>query len=682
MNRRIVRTILAKELLDTLRDRRTLIMMIGVPILLYPMLTLVGFQVALMQHQTLEQTDSRVALLQDAASPMRSWLESIPKVALIDEPHPMQALAERRVDAVVVVRGNLAEGLELRRPIQVDLYYDVTELSSRDALQRVASGLEKVHDTIQAQRLNEANLPKDFIHPFRLEEKNAASPAKTAGSLIGSMLPLFMLLTLALGAFYPAVDLTAGEKERGTFETLLATPASKLEIVTGKFGAVFTLAMSTCLLNLMSMVLTFVFIFSQMSTDLQARMGVKLELPLMQLPIIIGVMVPMAFFVSAVMMSLAVLARNFKEAQNFVTPFLLVITLPAFISAFPGVRLGGIYQFVPITNVSLLFKEMMVGQATLESAFFVFLSTCVFAVLALLGAAWLFQREEVILAEDRGLNLSLRRLRRERRKALTPAGAMVFFSVLMLLMFYAGAVLQQWRFVPGLLITEWGLILGATVFCVLFFRLDYRSALHLRRAAGMQWFAVALMAVAWVFVSLELVYWMHRLLPMPEAFAESFEVLFTRALEDHGLSIVLVAIALSPAICEELAFRGLILSAVKRRMGGLGAVIVVGLLFGAFHLSIYRLAPTAVTGFLLTYLALRTGSVWPAVAVHALYNGCLIVLSSRTSPLPWAGLDPQTVEKEGLPFTLFLGALAVFAIGVILLEWSRRRSDRHRHDAA
>lgn len=681
MNWRIVRTILAKELLDTLRDRRTLIMMIGVPILLYPMLTLIGFQVALMQHQSLEQTDSRVALLQDEAGPMRSWLETIPKLALIDEAYPMQALAERRADAVVVVRGNLAAALEAKRPIQVDVYYDVTEPSSRDALQRVISGLEKVHDTIQTRRLSEANLPKDFIHPFRLEEKNAASPTKTAGSLIGSMLPLFMLLTLALGAFYPAVDLTAGEKERGTFETLLATPASKLEIVTGKFGAVFTLAMSTCLLNLASMVLTFVFIFSQMSTDLQTRMGVKLELPLMQLPIIIGVMVPMAFFVSAVMMSLAVLARNFKEAQNFVTPFLLVITLPAFISAFPGVRLGGIYQFVPITNVSLLFKEMMVGQATLESAFFVFLSTCIFAVLALLGAAWLFQREEVILAEDRGLNVSLRRLRRVRRKALTPAGAMVFFSVLMLLMFYAGAVLQQWRFVPGLLITEWVLILGATLFCVVFFRLDFRTALHLRCAAGLQWIAAGLIAAAWIFVSLELVYWMNRLLPMPEAFAESFETLFTHALDQHGLTAVLVVIALSPAICEELAFRGLILSAVKRRMGGLGAVIVVGLLFGAFHLSIYRLAPTAVTGFLLTYLALRTGSVWPCIAVHALYNGCLIVLSTGTGPLPWAGFDPATVEKEGLPPALVLGALAVLTIGVALLEWSRRRADRQRREA-
>lgn len=676
MNWRIVRTILAKELLDTLRDRRTLIMMIGVPILLYPMLTLIGFQVALMQHQTLEQTDSRVALMHDVPGPMREWLTTIPKVTLLNEAHPMQALSARRVDAVVVVRGDLAAGLASKHPIQVDVYYDVTEFSSRDALQRVTAGLESVHETIQAQRLREVNLPKDFIRPFNVEKKNAASPTKTAGSLIGGMLPLFMLVTLALGAFYPAVDLTAGEKERGTFETLLATPASKLEIVTGKFGAVFTLAMSTCVLNLASMVLTFVFIFSQISTDLQARAGFQLELPLLHLPIVLAVMVPMAFFVSAVMMSLAVLARNFKEAQNFVTPFLLLITLPAFVSAFPGARLEGVYQFIPITNVSLLFKELMVGQANLEAAFFVFLSTCVFAILALLGAAWLFQREDVILAEDRALSISLRRLNRDRRKSLTPSGALVFFSVLMLLMFYVGAILQQWRFLPGLLITEWGLILGATLFCVAFFRLDFRSALHLRRAAGLQWIAAVLAGFAWVFVSLELVYWVNRLFPIPETFAESFETLFSHALGQHGMLIVLFAIALTPAVCEELAFRGLILSSLKRRMGGVGAVIVVGLLFGAFHLSIYRLVPTAVTGFLLTYLALRTGSVWPCMAVHALYNGCMIALTSGGTALPCGGLDPEMIEKEGLPPILLLGAFAALVFAVILLEWSRRKTER------
>ena len=676
MNRRIVRTILSKELLDTLRDRRTLVMMIGVPILLYPALTLIGFQVALMQHQTLEETSSRVALIQQVPGPMRAWIEVIPKVVIVDDTDPLRALSERRIDAVVSVNGDLAGGLAEKHPVEITIQYDVTEFASRDALQRVSGGLERVFDTIQAQRLEEVHLKKEFIRPFNVERRNVASPTKTAGSLIGSMLPLFMLITLALGAFYPAVDLTAGEKERGTFETLLATPASKLEIVAGKFGAVFTLAMSTCVLNLASMVLTFVFIFSQISTDLQERVGFQLELPLYHLPLILAVMIPMAFFVSAVMMSLAVMARNFKEAQNFVTPFFLLITLPAFVSAFPGAKLEGIYQFIPITNVSLLFKELMVGQAGIQATFFVFSSTCVFALLALLAAAWLFQREEVILAEDRGLNIPMRRARPRRRASLTPAGGLAFFAVVMLLVFYAGSTAQHWHFLRGLLFTEWGLLLTSLLVVVWFARLNPRTALGLVRMPKRQFPGVLVLSFAWVPLSIQLFHWINWIFPVPDSFMEAMSGLFGETLQRHGLGMLLFAAAISPAICEELLFRGLLVSAFRRRLGVWTTVLAVGLLFGIFHMSIYRMLPTAITGFVLTYLMLRTGSIVAPMCAHAVLNMAYLLLSSDDIPVRLRSiLDPVTLEQTGLPLWLTVVSIFAFAGGVALVELLRKNGE-------
>ncbi len=177
------------------------------------------------------------------------------------------------------------------------------------------------------------------------------------------ILPLIMVLMIAVGAFYPAVDLTAGEKERGTFETLLSTPTSKIEIVAGKFLTVFALAMTTGILNLASMAATFILLASQIQPLLGGQINFEVHLPFQAFFIILFVMVPLAFFISAVMMSVAVMTRSFKEAQNYVTPVFMAIMLPGVFAGMPGAELTAANQFIPIYNVVLLFKDLMTGEA-------------------------------------------------------------------------------------------------------------------------------------------------------------------------------------------------------------------------------------------------------------------------------------------------------------------------------
>lgn len=676
MNLRTVRTILGKELLDTLRDKRTLIMMIGVPLLLYPALTLIGFQLALMQHRKLESAVSRVAVIEDRPSLMKDWLREIPRVGVTQSATPLEDLAEGRLDAVVVVQDDMSAALTADRTARVEVRYDATEFASRDAVHRVEQGLEKVAERIQEERLAKHNLDRTYITPLKIDRKDTASPTRTTGAVLGGVLPFLIIVALALGAFYPAVDLTAGEKERGTFETLLATPTSKLEIVSGKFCAVFVLAMCTGLLNLASMGLTFVVIFSQLAPILETRLGVHFDFPLSQLPVIFLLLVPLALFVSAVMMSLAVLARSFKEAQNFVTPFFIVIMFPLFLTAMPGVRLEGINLFVPVANAALLFRELLTGRAGMEAVFLVLLSTCVFAALALLLAVRLFQREDVVLSVERGLALSFRRDKEmPAADCLTPGGAVGLFGLLMLFLFYVGTTVQARHFVVGLLITEWGLLLLPTLLLLRFFRIRAVPALCLRPASIRAVFGAVFLGVAWLPLIVQTAVFLQRVFPIPEEFAEAFGRLFVEGAEQAGMPMLVLAVVFSPAICEEVVFRGALLTAFRQKLGNLITVAAVGLLFGVLHLSPYRFLPTTLTGIVLTYVGLRSGSVFVPMLAHGLFNGMSLLL--EYVPLPAAlgkALDPEHVLESGLPWWVLVPALLLFSLGVAVLESGRREA--------
>ncbi len=694
MKPRIVYTILGKELLDTLRDKRTLLMMVGVPLLLYPALLILGLQAMLVQQSTLERSVSRVAVIANDPLLLEGWLRPSPKdvmkevlrspkppmdaamdairIEIVDTKDPDAELIAGHIDAVIAVRGDAQALLDQNASVPIDIRFDSTEFRSREAASRVREALSEARDRLQLQRLKREELPEAFLRPLEVHEKDIAPPVKRTGFLLGLLLPMLMILTIALGAFYPAVDLTAGEKERGTFETLLSTPASKLEIVAGKFLTVFLLAMATGLLNLISMAASFFFMMSQVSSAAPNKAFLDIQVPFQAFPIILAAIVPLAFFISAMMMSVAVFARSFKEAQNYLTPFFMIILVPAMIAGFPAVQLGPLTRFVPIANVILLFRGLMTGTLGAEAIFAVFLSTILYAALALLAAGWLFQREEVVLSEERGIPLTIRRSDIRPRDGLTPSWALAFFSVMIILLFYLGGLAQHWNALGGLLITEWGIILCPTLLLLWFVRIRFRPALLLQRPSWKFVAGALLMAGGGMLLTLQLSAWQNKVLPLPEGFEETFERLFSSSGTGLGFAVLFFVLAVSPAVCEEILFRGAILSGLRQRLNPWVCMAVVGVLFGLFHLSLYRVVPTGMIGVMLTYMALRSGSIFPSMAAHCLFNTVAILAASER--LPRTLLEPLAhLDKEGLPWFLALGALLALGLGVALIEHTARR---------
>jgi len=236
----------------------------------------------------------------------------------------------------------------------------------------------------------------------------------------------------------------------------------------------------------------------------------SIEVPPQTLLVIAIILVPLAFFISSVMMGVSLLARSFKEAQNYVTPFFIALILPASFGALPEVELTEITQFIPVANVTLLFRDLLVGKATFEAGFVVFVTTVVYAALGLVAATSLFQREEVILSREGGMPLTLDRRVYPPRDVPSVGMAFGLFTFVMLLIFYVGSTAQLWDIHYGLLITLYGLILIPVCAVLAYTRVNLRTALNLRLPRPGAALGTLILTPAAVLMTLQIGVWCCR----------------------------------------------------------------------------------------------------------------------------------------------------------------------------
>jgi sodium transport system permease protein len=227
-----------------------------------------------------------------------------------------------------------------------------------------------------------------------------APPEKVSGATVGGFIGYLVILLCMTGAMYPAIELTAGEKERGTIETILSSPIPRMHLVLGKFLLVFSAAIVTAALSVLSMGISFSLLRHIPIMSLGSQRGEAAALLLHLGPkTIISVFImalPLAVLFSALLMTIALFAKSYKEAQSYLTPMTFVVVIPAVASLMPGVELTPKLALIPILNTSLVCKEIMTGTYHWSSIGLIFVSTCIYAVAALFLAIKMFQRESVL----------------------------------------------------------------------------------------------------------------------------------------------------------------------------------------------------------------------------------------------------------------------------------------------
>ena len=242
-------------------------------------------------------------------------------------------------------------------------------------------------------RLEDRGLRPGFARPLVIEDANIASASRQVQAGVGGFLPYMLFIFAFMGAFYPALDLTAGEKERYTLETLLLSPVSRMDIAAGKFVVTFVAAIVAAVLFTAS--LYFTFTKGVLPQDLAKGFDIQFE-PLALL-LTTSLLIPIAALIAAVVLGVALCGRSFKEAQNYVTPLQFVLFLPSLAAILPDLETETYQAWIPLVNVSMLMKELMKGNYLWDFYWITLGSMLLLTLLVLWGASWLFRRESVLM---------------------------------------------------------------------------------------------------------------------------------------------------------------------------------------------------------------------------------------------------------------------------------------------
>lgn len=402
MQLRNIGTIFKKEMTDTLRDRRTLIFMLLVPIVAIPLLIMFTSSMLVSTVTKAQEEKASIVIIgmENLPPDLRDSLLNSSRMDVRPEAgyegvDPLEGLRAGEFMALVEIPENFQNALEMESPTEIEIYYDMAEMKSDFAVDKLKDIFHPYRDQVVEQRLSERDISADILLPFEITSQNVASAQKVAGKELGAMLPYLIIIMCFLGAMYPAIDLAAGEKERGTLETLLVSPASRGEFVIGKYLVILTTGIVAALLSMASLTFSMNYMADEMLGQVTTEL-LALEFNFEMVILIIMIVLPLAGIFASVLLSVSIFARSFKEAQSYITALNMFIILPAFISFLPGIELDFKMSLIPIVNVSLIIKDAISGTVEWNFVITAFISTLVLAGLTLLFARKWFERESVL----------------------------------------------------------------------------------------------------------------------------------------------------------------------------------------------------------------------------------------------------------------------------------------------
>jgi sodium transport system permease protein len=650
-----------KELKEVLRDRRTLIAMIVIPLLLYPVMMSLGGQLIAMGKQKLSDEKSIIANNNELPDSLDNLINRDDTIKRKSTNDPKEDLKNSSIHAYIELK-------ETSGTDSIYIYYDGASERSVLAGDRVAQIIAQFKRHMNESSLLNAGIDISLLDQFGQRKINAAPPSRMTGRVLGLMIPMLLVIMLIMGAMYPAIDLTAGEKERGTLETILTVPVQRFDLLMGKLLTVSTIALITGLLNLFSLALVYSLNMIQMGPE-SGDLGSTFSL--ITIALVIALIIPLAIFISAVMLSVGLFARSFKDGQNLMNPVMIILMLPAFVGLMPGIELNEFIVLVPILNIVLLFKEIMLQNIVPQIIFTVILSNILFATIAILVFSKLFNTEQMLFGEGKGQLFSFRRSEINRAKVFQPGAALLLFTGLFIVLFYLSAFLFmefKGREYLAILITQWGLLFPVVIIAIWYNKIDFKRSLFLKGFSGLSFLGSTLLIVGGTISAMWIGQLQFDLFPEWKLISEGQEGILMSTFLSLNPVLVFFILAVTPAVCEELLFRGILLSSLKERISAKSAMIVVAIIFGIYHLQIFRLVPTALLGFYLTYIVYKTGSIYLGMFGHMLNNsiGVLIMFNA------------QFFENMGwfagnAPIDIYLIAAMVLLIisGAVLIKFSK-----------
>lgn len=688
-----------KELKETSRDRRTIITLLMMPLLVYPLLSMamnrylltsdaetVPYKIGVTNQadgfwiqQVMESPDSTPpdAVLKSAGGKMADF--ELYDTSDTTDGKPLDAresVLQRRVDVAIESTGD---------PDSYRLFAFRGDVRGQSARRILVERLKWYQMSQLARAAPQVQLPK-------LEIVDEGEPDDEP--ILATIVPLVLVLMTITGAVYPAIDLTAGERERGTMEALMASPVPRFQVLLAKYFAVIVIAMLTAIANLAAMFTTL------WLAGLLPLLTGSDAFPWLQVLQIFGLLILFSGFFSAVLLSLTSFARSFKEAQAYLIPVMLLSLAPGMLSLLPGIRLAGPLAIAPLINIVMLAREVLSGSANPAAATIAVISTVGYAAAALSIASHLFGSDAVTRTSDQSIASLLKRPKRSTATATPQTAAMVvallvpiYFVISNVLTKYLGTLksmmlgnLDDLPLEAAVQLQTRAMVLSA-VSLVLVFGLIPLAATWIGRSRIITTYRLhrpAILAVVGAAV-VGLGAWAiaHEAFVIADAVGigglseqriqETKKLL--EAWEVVPLWLLLATLAVAPAVIEELCFRGFLFSSILRVLSPARTILLTSFLFGLFHvltgsaLLVERFIPTFLLGLVLGTIAYRSGSVLPGIVMHFIHNGLLETIGHYHKQLDFLGADFD--NQTHLPVLWIVVATSVAVVGMVLVFQSR-----------
>lgn len=658
MNFKKVGVVYRKELLEVLRDKRTLFATLILPVLLYPLL-IVGFN-SIMTRQTeaLQEQGATIAVMDSTSNVVSRKL--VTDMSRIENytfvPYSASTAKlynEKDIQAVVSIRDSI--GIDGTQFYKVYIQYDKSKDKGRIIFDKLKSSISETEKGIQKDQLAQSGINPEFMELVSVRERDTSTAQKKMGMLLGMFLPYIMIIMLLTGASTVAADLVAGEKERRTLETLLVSSAARQELVFGKYLTIITLAMVNVMVNLFSISFSLKFMLANAAADMSG-----VQMPISAIFILLAAMIPLATFFAALLLSISTFSRNMKEARTYEQPILWVAMMMAMVSFLPAVEMSNLMALIPVVNIALLFKAVMINEYAMSHLFITIFSTLLLDVVAVWMTVKLFTTESVLFrSEDDGG--SIKSVRQNKRNFFNPYYGLVYFSIALIVMYYLGSYWQMKDLMAGLQKTQL-LIIAMPVWIILrILKLKEKDILRLRAPKIKEALLIPFIAVPAAIVVAVLSQVINMVFPFPPKYIEAMSRLFTM---DASVLKVFIVMSVLPGFCEEYMFRGFIMRFFEK-YGSRMAVIISALLFAAFHLDPFRFLPVFLLGLLLGYLTIRSGSIVNSMLSHTINNGVALLIVTY-SEANW--LKPFVSGADVIRFWVVLPAIVILALALYLFH--------------
>ncbi len=665
MNFNIVKALYKKEILDVLRDKKTVLMMLVVPLVLYPLLIIFGLQLMTKISTDMSKQNYRIAMdfenseLEDM---FVSEEEEGYSVTLVSVEDVKDALAKDEIDAYVT-----KEVIDGKETFVVCYLSAVTNSSySADIIIEV---LQNYSTSITEGLIEDAGMdPQYVLHPISLAARDYSSTEESAGNLMGSLVPFMLVTSLLMGTMYPAIDTTAGERERGTLETVLTLPVTNQELFFSKFLTVATIGIASAILNIISMGGVGIYMYKTM---LSVGTGGGIDMASFVPGIIICGLCVLAFavFISAISMCVCVFAKSYKEANNYITPLTLVVMFASMVSLVPNVELTSNMALMPVVNICLLIRDLLVFKFNITIIMLVLISNIIYGMLAvvLLGRIY---NSEAILFGDGSTSVQIF----EKRSNMIKGGVPTFGDVWLILavtlvaMIYIGGAIQLKLGYYGVLGTQF-IILIIPMIYVLYTKKSVKETFRIRKCRLKDFLGGIFMICGTVLMGMIITAISGAIFKESSVeLAESMDYLLG---DDFFKTILVVAVA--PAICEELMFRGFVFSSLEAKLDCKKAIFIGAVIFGAYHMNIVQFFTTAFIGGVICYVSYRSKSIFPGMIMHFLNNAFSCVnmyypdVAKKIVPI----LGKEYLSMADLVIVAFIGYVLI-SVGVYILNYKKK----------